>query len=246
MLSAYFAEVLEPLGYRPKGVRIDSGDLAYLSREVRRILDQEGYPDCKIVVSNALDEFIIKDLLSQNAPIDSFGVGERLITSRSEPVFGGVYKLSGVVRDGVLVPKLKLSENVGKMTTPGFKSVWRLFDNATNHAIADVVTLHEEEISNDEPYLLFDPEHVWKSQWVDDFHAVRLPVQIFRKGKCCYQTPDIREIQRYCHEQVATLWDEVLRFENPHRYYVDLSKPLWDIKNELITQARIAAYPRKK
>ncbi|MBS7315869.1 MAG: nicotinate phosphoribosyltransferase [Clostridiaceae bacterium] len=241
-----FREVLEPKGYRPKGIRIDSGDLAYLSREVRRILDREGFPDCKIVVSNALDEFIIKDLLSQHAPIDSFGVGERLITSRSEPVFGGVYKLSGVMKDGELIPKLKLSENVGKMTTPGFKSVWRLFDNATNHAIADVVTLHEEEITNEEPYLLFDPEHVWKSQWVDDFHAVRLPVQIFRKGECCYETPDIHDIQNYCRDQVATLWDEVLRFENPHKYYVDLSKPLWDIKNDLITQARIASNPRKK
>ena len=161
-------------------------------------------------------------------------------------MFGGVYKLSGVVKDGELIPKLKLSENVGKMTTPGFKSVWRLFDNATNHAIADVVTLHEEEITNEEPYLLFDPEHVWKSQWVDDFHAVRLPVQIFRKGECCYETPDIHDIQNYCRDQVATLWDEVLRFENPHKYYVDLSKPLWDIKNDLITQARIASNPRKK
>ncbi|MBE6935482.1 MAG: nicotinate phosphoribosyltransferase [Ruminococcaceae bacterium] len=241
-----FDEVLAPMGKRPKGVRIDSGDLAYLSREIRRTLDEAGYPDCKIIASNALDEFIIKDLLSQDAPIDSFGVGERLITSRSEPVFGGVYKLSAVVKGDELIPKLKLSENVGKMTTPGFKSVWRLYDNATGHAIADVVTLHDEEINNDEPYLLFDPEHVWKSQWVDDFHAVRLPVQIFRKGECCYESPDVSEIRAYCARQVDTLWDEVLRFENPHTYYVDLSKPLWDIKNQLITEARIATNPRRR
>lgn len=233
-----FNEVLLPKGYRPKGIRIDSGDLAYLSRKVRKKLDEAGFPDCGIVVSNALDEFLIKDLMQQGAPINSFGVGERLITSSSAPVFGGVYKLAAVEKDGVLEPKMKISENVGKITTPAFKTVWRLFDNQTGKAIADVITLFDEEIESGKPYMLFDPEHVWKRKSVSDFTAVRLPVQLFRRGECCYTSPDVHEIQRYCAEQCDTLWDEVLRLENPHRYYVDLSQKLWDIKEALILRSR--------
>ncbi|MDY5016888.1 MAG: nicotinate phosphoribosyltransferase [Eubacteriales bacterium] len=231
-----FDEVLAPKGFRPKGVRIDSGDITYLTKRMREMLDAAGYPDCKIVASNALDEFIIKDLLTQGAPIDSFGVGERLITSRSEPVFGGVYKLSGVEHDGELVPKLKISENVGKITNPAFKTVWRLYARASGKAIADVVTLFDEVIDESKPYLIFDPEHTWKRKLITDFTARRLPVQLFDKGKCVYQSPNVQEIRSYCASQVGTLWDEVLRFENPHSYYVDLSKPLWDIKQRLLAE----------
>ncbi|MBR6748359.1 MAG: nicotinate phosphoribosyltransferase [Clostridia bacterium] len=229
-----FDEVLKPMGKRPKGVRIDSGDITYLTRQMRKMLDDAGYPDCKIVASNSLDEYIIKDLLTQGAPIDSFGVGERLITSRSEPVFGGVYKLSAVEKDGVMVPKLKVSENVGKITNPGFKTVWRLYERGTNKAIADVMTLFDEVIDDSQPYVIFDPVNTWKKKTVTDFVARRLPVQIFRKGECCYQCPAISDVRVYCAQQVGTLWDEVKRFENPHAYYVDLSQKLWDIKRELL------------
>ena len=231
-----FDEVLAPKGFRPKGVRIDSGDITYLTKRMREMLDAAGYPDCKIVASNALDEFIIKDLLTQGAPIDSFGVGERLITSRSEPVFGGVYKLSGVEHDGELMPKLKISENVGKITNPAFKTVWRLYARSSGKAIADVVTLFDEVIDESKPYLIFDPEHTWKRKLITDFTARRLPVQLFDKGQCVYQSPNVQEIRSYCASQVGTLWDEVLRFENPHSYYVDLSKPLWDIKQRLLAE----------
>ena len=231
-----FREVLAPMGYRPKGVRVDSGDITYLTKKMREMLDEAGFPDCKIVASNSLDEFIIKDLLSQGAPIDSFGVGERLITSRSEPVFGGVYKLAGVERNGVMEPKLKISENVGKITNPAFKSVWRLYERATGKAIADVVTLFDEEIDDSQPYMIFDPDHTWKRKLVTDFTARRLPVQLFRRGECVYKSPDVHDIRKYCLSQVDTLWDEVKRFENPHLYYVDLSQKLWDIKHQLLAE----------
>jgi len=231
-----FREVLGPRGCRPRGVRIDSGDITYLSQRIREALDREGFPDCKITASNALDEYIIKDLLTQGAQIDNFGVGERLITSRSEPVFGGVYKLSAIERDGMLEPRLKVSENIGKITTPAFKTVWRLYERATGKAIADVITLFDETIDERAPYLLFDPEHTWKRKLVGDFTARRLPVQLFDRGRCVYESPSIREIQKTCAREVGTLWDEVLRFENPHAYYVDLSKPLWDIKQDLLKE----------
>ena len=231
-----FREVLAPMGYRPKGVRVDSGDITYLTKKIREMLDDAGFPDCKIVASNSLDEFIIKDLLSQGAPIDSFGVGERLITSRSEPVFGGVYKLAGVEVNGEMEPKLKISENVGKITNPAFKSVWRLYERATGKAIADVVTLFDEEIDDTQPYMIFDPDHTWKRKLVTDFTARRLPVQLFRRGECVYESPNVHDIRKYCLSQVDTLWDEVKRFENPHIYYVDLSQKLWDIKHRLLAE----------
>ena len=229
-----FREVLVPKGFRPKGVRIDSGDITYLTKQVRKVLDDAGFSDCKIIASNALDEYIIKDLLSQGAPVDSFGVGERLITSRSEPVFGGVYKLSAVFQNGTEIPKLKLSENVGKITTPSFKTVWRLYNRDSGMAIADVVTLFDEEIDDTKPYLIFDPEHIWKRKLLTDFVAKKLPVPLFQHGKCVYTSPPVKEIQEYCFAQVDTLWDEVKRFENPHLYYVDLSQKLWDIKNRIL------------
>ncbi|MBQ9846500.1 MAG: nicotinate phosphoribosyltransferase [Clostridia bacterium] len=230
-----FDDVLKPLGKRPVGIRIDSGDITYLSKRARKMLDEAGYPDCHIVASNSLDEHIISDMLLQGAKVDTFGVGERLITSASSPVMGGVYKLSAIVGDdGEIIPKIKLSENVSKITTPGFKSVWRLFDRSSGKAIADVVTLFDEEIDDTQPYEIFDPEYTWKRKIVANFIARRLTKPIFKAGKLVYTDYSVDEIQRYCQKQVDHLWDEVLRFENPHDYYVDLSNDLWNLKHDLI------------
>ncbi len=231
-----FKEILEPLGKRPKGVRIDSGDITYLTKKVREYLDKEGFSDCAIMASNSLDEYIIRDTLMQGAKIDSFGVGERLITSKSEPVFGGVYKLVAIENDGEITPKIKKSENVAKITTPGFKMLYRLFSKETGKAIADVITLHGEEIDDTKDYVIFDPEHTWKKKTVTDFVAKKLLVKIFENGKCLYQPKALSEIRDYCREQTDNLWDEVKRFENPHKYYVDLSKDLWEIKNKLLEE----------
>lgn len=230
-----FDEVLKPMGIRPKGVRIDSGDITYLSKQTRKMLDAAGYEDVGIVASNSLDEHIIRDILRQGACIDSFGVGERLITSKSEPVFGGVYKLVAVEKDNQIMPKIKISENVAKITNPCFKKVYRLFSKASGMAIADVITLNDEVIDESVPYELFDPEHTWKRKKVTDFEAVELLVPIFEKGQCVYKSPDLKQIKDYCQNQVAKIWDEVKRFENPHEYYVDLSKKLWDIKYKLLS-----------
>lgn len=230
-----FDEVLKPLGCRPKGIRLDSGDITYLSKKARKMLDEAGYPDCQICVSNSLDEIIIRDMIAQGAKIDSFGVGERLITASSDPVFGGVYKLAAVEKDGEIVSRIKVSENVAKITNPGFKEVWRLYDNETGKAIADVLTMHDEVIDDTKPYEIFDPEHIWKRKTITDFTAVRLRKPIFQQGNCVYTSPTVTEIRAYCKEQMDTLWDEVLRFENPHRYYVDLSQALWDEKHRLLT-----------
>lgn len=226
-------DVLVPSGNRLKGVRIDSGDITYLTKKVRKILDENGLEDCKIVVSNSLDEYIIRDTLMQGAEIDSFGVGERLITSRSEPVFGGVYKLVAVESENEIIPKIKLSENVTKITNPGFKSLYRLFTKE-GKAIADVITNHGEKIDPTKPYTIFDPEHTWKKKTLTDFEVKPLLVQIFKEGKCVYDSPDLKSIQKYCREQIDTLWDEVKRFENPHGYYVDLSRDLWKTKQKLL------------
>ena len=234
-IKAFTDEVL-PRGFRPKGIRIDSGDIAYLSREARRMLDAAGFTDCGIVASNSLDEYIIRDLLTQGACINSFGVGERLITSRSEPVFGGVYKLSAIEENGCIIPKIKLSENVGKITNPGYKQVWRLFDRSGGKAIADVITINDEIIDESKPYELFNPEFTWKKKVITGFTARKLMVKIFENGRCIYSCPDLKEVRNYCREQVDTLWDEVKRFENPHAYYVDLSKPLWDMKERLLQE----------
>ena len=232
-----FDEVLAPQGLRPGGIRIDSGDITYLSRKARKMLDDAGYEDCPICASNSLDEYIIRDMLMQGARVDSFGVGERLITSSSEPVFGGVYKLSGVERpDGTVLPKIKISENVTKITTPCFKNVWRLFDRETDKAIADVITMHEEIIDDEKPYIIFDPNHTWKRKTVENFYAVSLMTQIFKGGECTYQPRALSAIRAYCAAQVDTLWEEVTRFENPHAYYVDLSQRLWDEKNRLLSE----------
>lgn len=233
-----FNDYLVPNGYRPKGVRIDSGDITYLSKKCRKILDEAGFPDCGIVASNSLDEYIIRDTILQGAKIDSFGVGERLITSKSSPVFGGVYKLVAVEdNSGNIVPKIKISENVAKITTPGFKQVYRLYEKNTSKAIADVITLHDEVIASD-TYELFDPEHTWKRKTVTDFYARPLLKQIFQKGVQIYHNPSLEALKEYCKIEIDGLWDEVKRFENPHTYYVDMSKKLWQLKQDMLEKCR--------
>lgn len=234
-----FDEVLKPRGSRPVAVRIDSGDITYLSKKIRKILDDAGYPDCKIMVSNSLDEYIIRDCIMQGAKIDLFGVGERLITSRSESVFGGVYKLVAVEEeDGTITPKIKVSENIEKITTPCFKNLYRFFSKETGMAIADLLTLHDEVIDESKPYTLFDPVHTWKEKVVTDYVAVPLLKPIFKNGELVYDRPTTKEIRAYCLEQLDLLWDEVKRFENPHEYYVDYSQDLWSIKNYLLKNAK--------
>ena len=233
-----FKEVLLPQGITKCAIRLDSGDLTYLSRKARKMLDAAGLTECSIVASNSLDEYIIRDLLLQGAQIDSFGVGERLITSKSEPVFGGVYKLSAVEdKEGNIIPKIKVSENPSKITNPHFKKVYRIFENETGKAMADLICVHDEVIDPSQPLELFDPEATWKRKAVTDFTAVELLVPIFRGGKLVYQSPSITEMRAYCAAQIDLQWDEVKRFENPHNYYVDLSQKLWDIKHELLKEA---------
>lgn len=228
-------DILKPMGKRLKGVRIDSGDITYLSKRCREILDKAGYEDCTIVASNSLDEYIIRDMLMQGAKVDSFGVGERLITSKSEPVFGGVYKLSAIEDDkGNIIPKIKISENITKITTPCFKQVYRLYSKENSKAMADLITLRSEVIDTDKPYELFDPEFTWKRKKITDFYVRPLLKPIFRHGECVYESPSIEALREYCRLEIDNLWDEVRRFENPHEYYVDLSKELWDIKHSLL------------
>lgn len=231
-----FNDVLLPLGKRPKSVRIDSGDITYLSKRVRKMLDEAGYPDCDIMASNSLDEHIISDMLSQGAKVDCFIVGERLITSASTPLFSGVYKLCAVEKDGRIIPKINLSENVKKITIPSSKSVYRLFDMDSGKAIADVLTTDSEEIDDTKPYELFDPDFTWKRKEIENYVARPLLVKIFDKGECVYTSPALSEIRDYCAEQIDSLWDEVKRFENPHKYYVDLSEKLWEIRKLLIEE----------
>ena len=229
-----FDDVLAPLGKRPKSVRIDSGDITYLSKRVRKMLDVAGYPDCDIMASNSLDEHLISDMVSQGAKVDCFIVGERLITSASSPLFGGVYKLSAIEKDGKTVPKINLSENVRKITIPSSKQVYRLIDKDSGKAIADVLTLDDEIIDETKPYILFDPDFTWKRKEIENFVTRKLLVPIFKGGKKVYEEPSLKEIRDYCLRQTDTLWDEVKRFENPHKYYVDLSKNLWAERNGLI------------
>lgn len=231
-----FNDVLLPLGKRPKSVRIDSGDITYLSKRVRKMLDEAGYPDCDIMASNSLDEHIIGDMLSQGAKVDCFIVGERLITSASTPLFSGVYKLCAVEKDGRIIPKINLSENVKKITIPSSKLVYRLFDMDSGKAIADVLTTDSEELDDTKPYELFDPDFTWKRKEIENYVARPLLVKIFDKGECVYTSPALSEIRDYCAEQIDSLWDEVKRFENPHKYYVDLSEKLWEIRKLLIEE----------
>ena len=230
-----FNEVLKPKGITKCGIRLDSGDMAYLTRKARQMLDEAGWTECKISVSNSLDEYIIQDLLRQGAKIDMFGVGERLITARSEPVFGGVYKLAALENeDGTVTPKIKISENIGKITNPHFKKLYRFYGNDTGKAIADYLCVYDETVDDSKDMEIFDPEATWKTKTVYNFTAKELQVPIFKNGELVYRSPDLQQIRTYCMEQVDTLWDEVKRFDNPHTYYVDLSQKLWDIKYNLL------------
>ena len=230
-----FNEVLRPRGITKCGIRLDSGDIAYLTKEARKLLDAAGWETCTISASNSLDEKLIRNLLLQGAKIDAFGVGERLITARSEPVFGGVYKLVAVEDEGGnITPKIKISENVAKITTPHYKKLYRFFGNDTGKAIADYLTIHDETVDDSRPLVIFDPDATWKKKEVYDFTAKELQVPVFRSGQLVYSLPSLPEIRKYCLEQVETLWDEVKRFDNPHKYYVDLSQKLWDVKHGLL------------
>ena len=230
-----FNEVLKPRGLTKCGVRLDSGDMTYLTKKTRKMLDEAGWESCKISCSNALDEYLIQDLLNQGAQIDLFGVGERLITARSEPVFGCVYKLAAVEDEaGNIIPKIKVSENVGKITNPHFKKVYRFYGNDTGKAIADYICLHDEVVDDSRDLEIFDPQATWKRKNIYNFTAKELLVPIFQNGELVYNMPSLPDIQKYCAAQVDTLWDEVKRFDNPHTYYVDLSQKLWDIKYALL------------
>ena len=230
-----FNEVLKPLGITKCGIRLDSGDITYLSKEARKMLDEAGWTECQISASNSLDEHIIRDLLHQGAQLDMFGVCERLITASSQPVFGGVYKLVAVENaDGTVIPKIKVSENVDKITNPHFKKPYRIFDKTTGKAEADYICVYDEEIDESQPLELFDPRATWKRKTYTNYTAKPLQVPVFQNGKLVYEQPALQDIQNYCMEQVDALWDEVKRFENPHTYYVDLSQKLWDVKQQLL------------
>ena len=234
-----FNEVLRPRGISKCGIRLDSGDMAYLSQKARKMLDEAGWPECQISVSNSLDERLIQNLFLQGAQIDMFGVGERMITAKSEPVFGGVYKLTAVENEkGEIIPKIKCSENVEKITIPHFKKVYRLYNRDNGKAIADYMTVHDEVVDENEPLMLFDPYATWKTKNVCNFEARELLVPVFLNGKKVYQSPALKDIQTYCKQQVNTLWDEIKRFDNPQTYYVDLSQKLWDIQQELLRKNR--------
>ena len=229
-----FDEVLKPMGKRPLGIRIDSGDIAYLSKKARRMLDEAGYPDCTICASNSLDEYLVRDLISQGARVDSFGIGENMITAKSDPVFGGVYKLAAVKNeDGSYQPKIKISESSEKLTIPGLKKVWRIFDE-DGKAMADYITLYDEEVSTEHGITLFDPVETWKERTYVNCTAQCISTPIYVEGKRVYECPSLQQVKAFCKEQLATLWDEVKRFENPHGYYVDLSQKLWDTRQELL------------
>ena len=235
-----FNEVLKPLGITKCGIRLDSGDMTYLSRKARQMLDEAGWTECEISVSNSLDEYIIQDILRQGAKIDVFGVGERLITAKSEPVFGGVYKLVAVEKeDGTVLPKIKISENVGKITTPHYKKLYRFFGRDTGKAIADYLCVYDETVDDSHDMEIFDPDATWKRKNVYNFEAKELQVPVFQQGKLVYNCPTLEEIRAYCLDQVDKLWDEVKRFDNPHSYYVDLSQKLWDVKYGLLKDNNI-------
>ncbi len=231
-----FKECLNEEQRKHCAIRIDSGDITYLTKKVRKMLDNAGLTECKIIISNSLDEYIIRDILTQGACVDAFGVGERLITAKSEPVFGGVYKLCAVERDGKIIPKIKISENPIKITNPDFKSLYRFYSKETGKAEADLITIHDEVIDQGEPYELFDPAHIWKRKIMTDYILKDLRVKVFEGGRCVYTSPSVDKIRERCKSELASMWDEVLRFENPHNYYVDLSKRLWDEKNTLLSK----------
>jgi nicotinate phosphoribosyltransferase len=229
-------EVIWPKGIKKCAIRLDSGDMTYLSKKARIMLDEAGLTDCKIVASNSLDEYIITELLNEGAKIDIFGVGERLITAKSDPVFGGVYKLTAVEKDGKIIPKIKISENSAKIINPGHKKIVRFYDNVSGKALADLLCLAHEEIDTSNDYTIFDPVETWKTKTIYDYHIKELQVPIYKDGKLVYDRPGIEEIRAYCKQEVDSFWDEVKRLVNPHKYYVDLSQELWDLKDSLLKE----------
>ena len=232
-----FNEILKPLGITRCGVRLDSGDITYLTKKIRKTLDDAGWTECRIVASNSLDEYIIRELIRQGAEVDAFGVGERLITAKSDPVFGGVYKLCAIEKpDGTIVPKIKISENVGKITTPHFKKVYRLRGRDTGKAEADLICVHDETLDDTQPIELFDPQNTWKRKTLTDYTATELLVPVFKGGELVYHLPTLQEIRHHCEEEREGMWEEVKRFTNPHNYYVDLSQKLWDIKHDMLNK----------
>ena len=231
--------VFNEMGIKDGGIRLDSGDIAYLSKKARKMLDDAGLTHCRIIASNALDEYLIRDLLRQGACVDSFGVGECLITSRSTPIFGCVYKLAAVEdENGNIIPKIKISENTAKITNPHFKKLYRYYDRNTGKALADEICLYDEVVDDTKPHTIFDPAETWKTKELYDFVAKDIRVTVFKDGNLVYNPPELSDIQKYCKEQIDLLWDEVKRFENPHTYYVDLSQKLWNIKDELLRKAK--------
>ena len=234
-----FKEVLVPKGIKKCAIRLDSGDITYLTTRARKMLDEAGFDYCKIVVSNSLDEHIIRDIIRQGAQVDAFGIGERLITAKSCPVFGGVYKLVAIEEDdGTVTPKIKISENPQKITNPHFKKVYRIYNNENGKAEADIVCVYDEEIDDSKPIEIFDPHYTWKRKVLENVTAVPLQERIFDKGRQVYSVPDIDESRRLCAAQLESMWKEVLRWENPHDYYVDLSEKLWNIKDTLLRKLR--------
>ena len=234
-----FKEVLLPKGITKCAVRLDSGDVTYLTKKIRKILTAEGLDECKIVVSNSLDEYIIRELIRQGAEVDAFGVGERLITSKSDPVFGGVYKVCAVEdEEGNIIPKIKISENVGKITTPHFKKVYRIRDKETGKAEADLICLYDEEIDVTQPLEIFDPVATWKRKTFESYTATELLVPIFKNGELVYDIPTLAEVRAHCKEDIESMWEEVRRFTNPHNYYVDLSEKLWQLKQDMLAKHR--------
>jgi len=231
-----FDEVLKPMGKRPVGVRIDSGDIAYLSKKARIMLDKAGYSDCKIMASNSMDEYIIRDLLINDAKIDSFGVGEKLITSRTNPVLGGVYKLVAVKKDGEYIPKIKISESFAKITIPYKKKLWRIYSNETGKALADYMTIWDEDPSQLNEITIFSPLEPWKKQTLTNVTIKPMLIPVFENGKKVYDSPALKEIRDYTAAQLDTLWDELKRLEYPHKYYVDLSTKLWESQRALLEE----------
>lgn len=235
-----FKEVLLPRGITKCAIRLDSGDLAFLSRKARAMLDEAGLTECKITASNALDEWLIRDLLMQGACIDTFGVGEKMITACSDPVFGGVYKLVAIEDEaGNIIPKIKVSENPTKITNPHFKKVYRIYRKCTGKAIADQICVWDETIDENEPLEIFDPQATWKRKTITDFSVRELQQPIFKNGQLIYDQPTLPEIREYCQREISTLWEEVQRFENPHHYYVDLSWKLWHIKEDMLHNKKL-------
>ena len=231
-------DVLWPQGKKACAVRLDSGDITYLSKKVRKMLDEAGLTDCKITASNSLDEYIITELIRQGACIDAFGVGERLITAKSDAVFGSVYKLTATEEDGLITPKIKVSENIEKITNPHFKKVYRIYSKDTGKAEADLICLYDEEFDESEPLEIFDPHYTWKKKTFTDYILRELLVPVFKNGELVYEFPAMKDVRDYCKAEIETMWDEVLRFENPHDYYVDLSDELWELKNRMIEERR--------